>query len=231
VERHGYFWVPSVSALLNCASMHESTDADIDTRPKCFKPLTHIGPDDEMYTMSDNEGPPPFHFTAAMPKHALVLLVVQHGLEFVLQVHDTGSFNPARLTGPKAMKKAMRTFLNGYDDAQNTPDAHIQSKDDNFIFHGMGGLTTRREGPPDVSNTILSICHLALRMCSLKETTTKTRSADTFLINVYRFFCPIASRWGSLFRLGVSSSCITRNGLNLSSKPEPTCISRMLRLG
>jgi hypothetical protein len=114
-----------------------------------------------MYTMSDNDGLPSFHFIAAIPKHPLIFLTIQHGLEMVLQVSDVGSYNPARYTGPKALKKAMRSFLRGTDDANKTQHQNIQSKVANFTFLGMGGYTLRREGPPEHSNRVVMECALS----------------------------------------------------------------------
>jgi hypothetical protein len=76
-----------------------TTDADIDTKPKRFRPLTHIHPDDQMYALSDNEGLPSFHFMAAMPRHPLVFLVIQRGLNNVVLVPEVAAYNPARFTG------------------------------------------------------------------------------------------------------------------------------------
>jgi hypothetical protein len=69
-------------------------------------------------------------------------------------------FNPTQMLipGPKAMRQALRSFLEGRDDANNTQHQHIQSKEFNFTFHGMGGFTVRREGPKDVSDKIVEEC-------------------------------------------------------------------------
>jgi hypothetical protein len=81
--------------------IHSSTsvDADIDTKPKRFRPQTHIRPDDQMYALSDNDGLPSFHFMAAMPRHPLVFLVIQRGLNNVVLVPEVAAYNPARFTG------------------------------------------------------------------------------------------------------------------------------------
>lgn len=56
------------------------------------------------------------------------------------------------------MRQALRTFVDGHDDANNTQHQHVASKDFNFTFHGMGGHTVRREGPKDLSEKIVVEC-------------------------------------------------------------------------
>lgn len=93
------FWLTNWPVPIQRLHTLTIADADIDTRPNKFRPLTHIHPDDEVYALSDNEGLPSFHFFAAMPRHPLVYLVIQRGLNNVMLVSDVAAYNPARFTG------------------------------------------------------------------------------------------------------------------------------------
>mmetsp|Transcript_31848 Transcript_31848/g.52501 ORF Transcript_31848/g.52501 Transcript_31848/m.52501 type:complete len:369 (-) Transcript_31848:45-1151(-) len=128
---------------------------DLDAKPGSFSPTRNILPDDEMYALAQPDYLPSFHFLASMPKHSLPFLTVHEQLRFLLFVTDTGVYNPARRTGPGAMKSAINLFSK---DAGKQLENSGKVDNGNFTFQGINGHTMRREGMFTKSKTIVNPC-------------------------------------------------------------------------
>jgi hypothetical protein len=118
--------------------------ADMDAKPISFSPMTTLLPEDEMYSVSEASFLPSFHFLASMPRHSLPFLTLQEQLYQVLFVQDTGVYNPAKKTGPGAIKTALM-LLFAKDNGEQF-QASTEGDLGNFTFKGINGHTMRREG-------------------------------------------------------------------------------------
>jgi mannosyltransferase OCH1-like enzyme len=131
--------------------------ADLDTRPNAFNPFMHVQPEDDFFTLTDSEGLPSFHFMATRPKHPLIYLMLQEAVKSLLELSDTSRYNPAVLTGPGAMKRALKLFLqtnHSKPDSMNQQQDYIQYNG-SYTFHGVNGYTLRREGTMELRNQIV----------------------------------------------------------------------------
>ena len=121
---------PPLRFALNCSNtMVEQTDlwralilweyggiyTDIDNVPRRFNPSTTIQPDDQAFFEVEGGLWLSQYFMVAEPRHPIMHLLVQQVWKRLLDVPDIQRQHAAYVTGPGALKSAMKQFMKTHD--------------------------------------------------------------------------------------------------------------------
>ena len=85
---------------------------DIDNAPEpLFKNGTAIANEDDSFFVMDRIGTLSQYFMAASPKHPLIHIAILETLKRIQEVTSVGLQNVAFVSGPEAMRQAMKIFM------------------------------------------------------------------------------------------------------------------------
>ena len=115
---------------------------DLDNRPALFSGET-IQPDDQALFVVERQGLLSQYFMAAAPKHPLFYLLIQSTLHQLLSVDDLAHLYEPVVTGPGALKKALREFMGHHRSSVNDDPYATFQRIRAGVYTGLGNWTIR----------------------------------------------------------------------------------------